>query len=64
MLYSASGYIDEAIENMNFSVRNHPSLPVLYFQRGVFFQQANKFREAAMDYSEALRVIDTFLLNH
>ena len=61
MLERAEGNLPSAIENISKSISDDPSLPILYFQRAVFYHEANSLHEAMIDYSETLRVITAFI---
>ncbi len=55
-LHEERGEFNQAIEVISQVIAREPENPVLYYDRGVFYEQAKRFEEASADYEQALRL--------
>lgn len=56
VLENVDGNEDLSITYITKAIKADPTLPVLFFQRAVFYHKLGKLQEAMIDYSETLRV--------
>jgi len=58
--YAAAGKRDQATEAFNRTAAKFPKNPLVYNNRGMFFQQAGKLDEAIVDFTRAIQLDENY----
>ncbi|HAS34877.1 MAG TPA: hypothetical protein DCS15_00215 [Flavobacteriales bacterium] len=53
-IFLGSNRFDEALSNLNLAIKNDSSNHILYFARGMIFNNKSKFKQAEMNYLKAI----------